>query len=469
MRTAPPRAAIALACAAAGAGFALLGSTIGHAQAIQTSRPRDLVVGVPDGARTDRVDGSRSGLARVLMPSSHLRVEWRAPTRTAIEQGPLVDARGATYVVGTRGEVIAIARSGAELWRASTGGIDAGPAALLSDDTVVFVDGAGEAIAVRDGNVQWRTRIGRPASDGAAFPSPLPLEDGGVIVATGRELAVLDAEGHERARTTFAEPVATSLVSALGRVVAVARSGAVFTWVPGAPEPARVAAFGSPVAGGAALADAHTLVAVVASGTTFASVDLLSGAVATRAVATAGLWLGPPAMRAGAATLASLGVTSETAVTLAASGREVGRAVLSTHPPAARLDGGAPPPDALQPTSAFLVDPAGTLVFVTLSGDAGAVAGAGGAGATVELLSDTCARAGGAPGVVAGGVPATSAAAGIAPLGPGAFVVACRSGAVVGVSGELGGAEPRAGEGGGGTTGGRVPTTTSGKSAASNL
>jgi hypothetical protein len=459
MRTAPPRAAIALACAAASAGFALLGSTARHAQAIETSRPRDLIVGVPDGARTDRVDGSRSGLARVLMPSSHLRVEWRAPTRTAIEQGPLVDARGATYVVGTRGEVIAIARSGAELWRASTGGIDAGPAALLSDDTVVFVDGAGEAIAVRDGNVLWRTRIGRPASDGAAFPSPLPLEDGGVIVATGRELAVLDAEGHERARTTFAEPVATSLLSALGRVVAVARSGAVFTWVPGAPEPARIAAFGSPVGGSAALADAHTLVAVVASGTTFASVDLLSGAVATRAVATGGTWLGPPAMRDGAATLTSLGVTSETAVTLAASGREIGRAVLSTHPAAARLDGGAPP-DTLRPTSAFLVDPAGTLVFVTLSGDAGAVAGAGGVGAPVELLSDTCARAGGVPGGGPGGAPASSAAAGIAPLGPGAFVVACRSGAVVGVSGDLGGALPRAGAGeggGGGTTGARVP------------
>jgi len=305
--------------------------------------------------------------------------------------------------------------------------------------------------------VQWRTRIGRPASDGAAFPSPLPLEDGGVIVATGHELAVLDAEGHERARTTFAEPVATSLVSALGRVVAVARSGAVFTWIPGAPEPARIAAFGSPVAGSAALADAHTLVAVVASGTTFASVDLLSGAVTTRAVATGGLWLGPPAMRAGAATLASLGVTSETAVTFAPSGREVGRAVLSTHPAAARLDGGAPPPDALRPTSAFLVDAAGTLVFVTLSGDAGAVAGAGGVGATVELLSDTCAHAGGVlgvPGAFPGGVPASSAAAGIAPLGPGAFVVACRSGAVVGVSGDVGGAEPRSGETGGSVTGG---------------
>ena len=424
--------AIALTAALAGAGYPLLGPATARAQAMETSRPRDLVVGTPDGARADRVDAARSGLARTPLPMSHLHVEWRAPARTAIEQAPLVDARGVTYVVGARGEVIAIARSGAELWRAPTGGLDAGPAALLSDDTVVFVDGAGEAVAVREGIVRWRTRFGRPSADGYASPAPLPLEDGGVVVATGREAAVLDVAGRERARTGFLEPIASPLVSALGRVVAVGRSGAVFTWVPGSPEPSRVGSFGSPITGSASLADAHTLVAVVAGGATFASVDLIRGTLAARSVATGGgIWLGSPALRGETATLAMLGAATETAVTLDASGRESARAVLANHPALARLDGGAPQVDAPRATAALLVDPSGTVVFVTLAGDAGAFGAPGRDTDAVEILSDVCPR----PSGLSGG----AAAAGLAPLGPGSFVVACRSGAVVGVGGDVAG------------------------------
>jgi hypothetical protein len=419
-----PAVAIAFAGATAGAVVMASGPGPARAQTIETARPRTLVVGAPDGARSERIDAARTGLARGVLPTSRLRTEWRMSTGTALEQAPLVDARGVTYVVGARGEVI--------------GGIDGGPAALLSDDTFVFVDGAGAAVAVREGRVRWRSRFGRPGSDGTTpsvpgpdpLPAPLPLEDGGVIVATAHELAMLDAEGRERARTTFREPL-------------VDRTGAVFPWLPGSPEPVRIGAFGSPIAFGAALADDHTLAAVLAGGTTFASIGLREGTVSARAVApggSAGTWLGPPAMRGPNATLVLLGSTSELAVTLDPSGREVARALLATHQPAPRLDAGAPALEVPRAKATFVVDLAGTLAFVTLAGDAGtAVASATGSEA-VELLSDVCPRL---PSALAtGGAPA---AAGLVPVGTGSFVVACRSGTVVCVDGETGGSERRAG------------------------
>jgi hypothetical protein len=437
-----PAVVLAFAGATAGAIVMAFGPGPARAQTIETARPRTLVVGAPEGARSERADAARTGLARGLLPTSRLHTEWRVSTGTALEQAPLVDARGVTYVIGARGEVIAIARSGAELWRAPTGGVDGGPGVLLSDDTLVFVDGAGTAVAVREGRVRWRSRFGRPGSDGttpsvpapATLAAPLPLEDGGVIVATTHELAVLDAEGRERARTTFREPLAGPLVSALGRVVAVDRTGAVFTWLPGSPEPVRIGAFGSPIAFGSALADDHTLAAVLAGGTTFAAIDLREGTLGTRAVApggSAGTWLGPPAMRGANATLVLLGSTSELAVTLDPSGREVARALLATHQPAPRLDAGAPALEVPRAKATFVVDVAGTLAFVTLAGDAGAAVASGTGTEAVELLSDVCPRL---PSALAtGGAPA---AAGIAPVGTGSFVVACRSGTVVSVGGD---------------------------------
>jgi hypothetical protein len=433
-------AATALVVATAAAGWWHAPDSA-EGQTLDPSRPRTLVVGSPAGARSERVDGARTGFARTRLPVSALRVEWRTSAGTAIEQAPVVDARETAYVVGARGDVVAFAQGGAELWRVPTGGIDPGPLALLSDDTLVFVDAAGEAIGVRDGTLLWRSRFARPASDASAFPSPIPLEDGGAIVATSRELAVIDADGRERSRTTLRDP-ATSLVAVPGAVIAVDRTGGVFSWALGAADPVRVGAFGSPIVGGAALADEHTLVAVAAGGATLASVDLVHGTlgnVVTRSLATGGTWLGPPAMRGENATLLLVGggggsasftgstpgapSGNELAVTVDAAGREVARALLASHPAPARADGGAPLPEGPHPRAALLVDAAGTVAFVTLGGDAGAASSTG--DGAVEILSDVCPRS-----IASTGEPA---AAGVAPLGPGTFLVACRGGSVVAI------------------------------------
>jgi hypothetical protein len=440
-RSAEPRAGAAAAASPLGALAGALGlaaavaavaavASSASAQTIDTSRPRTLVVGTPSaGAPADRVDAARTGRSRERLPAGSLRREWQVAVGATVERAPLVDVHGTTYVVGTRGEVEAIGRDGAERWKLATEAMEPGPAALLSDGTLVFVDAAGEAVGVRDGAERWRTRVGRPD---AALPAPLPLDDGGVVVATTRELAALDADGQERARTTLPEATTVPLVSALGRVVAVTTSGAVWTWTPGAPEPTRVASFGSAVDGGAALADDHTLVAVTAGQLHLAAVDLVRGTTTTRAVAP-GLWLGPPAMRGGTAYLLALTPTGELAVALDASGAETARALLAPHPPPATLDGGL----ALLPSGPHtppLVDDAGTVAFATLEGGVGVVA-AGVPGATAERLPDACPLSAARPSVPAGRAGPAAPVAGLAPLGAGAFVAVCRSGMVLALGG----------------------------------
>jgi hypothetical protein len=318
-----------------------------------------------------------------------------------------------------------------------------GPAALLSDDTVVFVDVAGEAVAVRAGAVRWRVRFGR--SD-AARPAPLPTLDGGVVVATTQDLALLDSDGHVRARVTLPEPSTSPLVAARGKVVAVAASGTVWTWTPGAPEAARVASFGTATADGAALADEHTLVAVSGSQTQLLAVDLdhPSASAATRAVAPAGLLIGPPAMLRSAAYLLMATPTADLAIAFDGSGTELFRTALAMHPPPVAPDGG-PGVLVAPPRAAPLVDRTGAVAFATADGAVG-VATSGGS----EVVADTCpvvaptavrvpVVAGLAP-LAVGGAPPEGGATGGGATGGGAtgqagLVAACASGTVVALRG----------------------------------
>jgi hypothetical protein len=272
----------------------------------------------------------------------------------------------------------------------------------------------------------------------------LPLDDGGVVVTAGHDLAMLDAGGRERARTIVSEPAAAPLLWTAGRVVLVAASGAVWTWAPGAMEPSRVGSFGSPTEGGAALAGDHTLLGVVARQTSLVAVELLGGGRPTvvREVAPpGGLWLGPPTLRGESTTVALLGPTTEIAVMADRSGQETGSVLLANHAPLSRGDAGAAPGAGL--LAPLLIDAAGTVVFATFDGGVGAGAfredgvGAGGRGAapttgTVEVLADACPPPGGILALL-NGTP--SSVAGIAPLPPASVVVACHSGAVVAIQG----------------------------------
>jgi hypothetical protein len=399
-------------------------------QTIDVERPRTLVVGVPSaGARTDRTDPGRTGHVRATLPHSDLRTEWRVSLGEPVQRGPLVDTRGVTYVVGTRGDVLAISRDGTEKWRTSTGTRQPGPAVLLSDDTVVFVDSGGDVVAIREGAARWRAQVGKKDGENRDYSAPLPLPDGGVAVAAPNALTVFDAEGHERARAQMIEGTSVPLLAALGQIIVVGSSGAVWAWTPGASELDRIAAFGARISDGVALGDDRTLVGVAGLSRLLA-VDLSRGSVTTRATAPPGtLLLGPPATRGTASYLLRLTATNEEVVGVDERGVEVLRTTVASHAAAVSIDGG-PGPVALAPHTAPLVDDDGTVAFATAGGAVGTANRTGAA-----LLPFACPQS--APTITR-----APPVAGLAALGEDAFVAVCSAGMVLAVHGRSAPTQP---------------------------
>ena len=420
--------AVAIACGALVVA-AVGGASHVRAQRVDPKRATTLTVGTPRGsAPAARVDGRRTGFSRTALPTGTLRVAWQKTTGASLEGAPLVDARGDVLIATGRGEVLALdPDDGIERPHAGViGAAPLGAMALLSDRTVVFATAAGDALGSRDGAFRFRTRVG----DGRVVTErsgALALDDGGVAVATGTELATLDAEGHVRARASLEEPVSVPLIATPGKIAAITNTGKVFLWAPGR-EPVRAGSFGGVVDGGAVLADDHTLLAIV-SGQQLVELDLDRGVAAAR-IGAAGLLLGPPAVRGDTAyVLASLpGRTF--ALAIDRSGQEIARVAVVTTPAPVLPDGGAAAV-VVAPHTGPLVDAAGTLAFATPEGRIGVLTKDG----ALDLLGDTfCLRAAGLQGRGPTPPPPTAAYAGMAPAGPNAFVVACETGVVVKVT-----------------------------------
>jgi hypothetical protein len=424
--------------ALAAAALIELGSASGGAQQFRVEGPLVTVVGTPKGgARTARIDASRRGLAATPLPASGLETEWRTALGFTVQQGPVVDSKGRTYVVGESGEVITLARDGTILFRAIARAARPGPPALLSDDTLVFVDGSGEAVAVRNGAVAWRSRFG-VASE--APPAPIALDDGGVVVGSGPDLAVLDAGGRERARIVLPEPTSHPLLAVLRKVVIVDDGGGIWSWTPGAAQAEHEGTFGSDIEDSAALADDHTLVAVASTRSHVSTFDLASRTARKVVGPLGGLWLGPPTVDEGRRFYAIQStVNGELVVAFDASGSELGQALLGgptrPHDPNKRVS----PTDIVLSTSP-IVDAEGHVAFATTSGSIGVVSGllaelgrvdfAAAQNVAVELVAEAC----GLPTAVhLQAVPGVPAVVGLAPLPPRGLVAACRSGFVVAV------------------------------------
>lgn len=393
--------------------------------ALRPDRPATRVVGTPSGgARVERVNPQRTGHCATTLPASRLRVAWRVPTKAFLEHAPLVDSHGVGYALGVRGEVTAFAADGSELWTAKTGAPGAGPGALLSDDTVAFVDGSGDAVAVRDGKLRWRVHAGQ--ADSSFASAPLALDGGGLVAPAGSDMTVIDADGGQVARVRLPEPIAAPLVATKDRVVAVTLSGAVWTWVPGASDAARAGSFEAPIEGDVALASPATLLGVSHGGLHLTEVRLDDGTTHLRAAASGALWTGSPAVFGDLAVVVGITAASEMAVAIDGGGREAGMALLQSRAQALTADAG---PLLIQqsPPTPVLTDAAGTVVFATSTGDVGAVRHFGRPDSVVETLSAVC------PITTAGAAPV----AGMAPLGPHSVVVACHHGELVGLKGNL--------------------------------
>ncbi len=411
-----------LALPAVFVGLGVIGlAAVAQAQRIDPRRPAVLVVGAPAGpAPMVRVDARRSGLARTALPSGTLRIAWRKTTGLTLDQPALSGADGTLAVISVRGDVTYLDDDGEERATVKVGAAQVGPAAMTSDGTVVFATTAGDVIGVRRTSAQPRftTRIGGERNVRAA---PLPLDDGGVVVATMTDLVVLDAEGNVRARVTLPEAAAAPLVAAGDRIVTVTTSGTVFGWAPGR-EPVRLGSFGAPVDGGVALAG-NALLGVI-EGNQLAEVDLARGARSTHSIAPAGLYLGPPAVRAGAGganVTTLLGLTPSRGFVLSfdPSGQELLRAPIATLTPVTLPDGGAPPVVA-PPHVGPIVDASGAVAFAATDGHVGIV----GPDGAVDTLGEVLCAKGIRSGVV-----------GLSPFGKGAFAVTCDGGVVAKVSG----------------------------------
>lgn len=382
-----------------------------------------------------RGDASRRGVAASVLPSSGLQTQWRTALGFVAQQGPLVDSKGRTYVVGESGEVVAIDRDGGVLWRVGPGTTQPGPAVLLSDDTLVFVDGSGAAIAVRDGSVIWRSRFGRPS---AAHAAPIALDDGGVVVASGPDLAVLDSRGTERARVVLPEPTSHSLLAAQGKVVVVDDTGSVWTWVPGSEKAVRAGRFNSDIDGSAALVDEQTLVAVAATHTHLSRFDFNRG-IEAKLTGPLGpeRWLGSPAVDSqGIVCALQSGPAGEVAVAIDRSGVERGRAVLAGAGRGRGRERDVADPSAAMSLSIAsntppIFDAEGHLAFATSSGSIGVATGLLAAetlpeNSAVEIVADACAAS---PNRSRLDAPVV----GLAALAPRGLVGLCRSGIVVAI------------------------------------
>jgi len=387
------------------------------AQRFDPRRPKTLVVAKPSGASPmARVDARRSGLSKTLLPAGTLRVAFRHTAGVTIEQPALVGGDGAIALVSSRGDVTFLDENGDERAAVRVGAPLVGPAAITSDGTVVYATGGGDAIGVKRPatSARFTTHIGGERAERRA--APLPLDDGGVVLATASDLVLLDAEGNVRARTTLPEPPSGPLLAWSNRVLAVGASGTVHGWMPGR-DPMRLGSFGAPVDGGAALENG-ALVAVI-EGNQLVELDLARGARTTRATASQGLLLGPPALRGPLTTLLALTATRGFVVTLDPSGQETQRAPVAAFTPQPLPDGGAPAL-AAGPHVGVLVDPQGAVAFAATDGTVGVV----GADGSVATLGETPCVKGARGGVV-----------GLTPFGTGSFLVTCEGGIVVRVTG----------------------------------
>ncbi|AKV02450.1 hypothetical protein AKJ09_09113 [Labilithrix luteola] len=414
--------AVAAAMGAISCGALLAPRQEAAAQRIDPRRANSFVVGAPGGPSPAlRVDAARSGLTHDVLPTGALHVGWRKTFGLAVEQPALAGADGTLALVTSRGDVVFLDADGEEVGHVTAATTSVGPAAITSDGTVVFVTASGDAIGVRRQMASRRflTHVGGERNQRTA---PLPLDDGGVVVATMTDLIVLDAEGNVRTRTTLPAPSAAPLVATGDKILAITTTGAVYGWTPGR-EPVRLGSFGAPIDGGAALSDANTLVAVIETNHVV-ELNLSTGARATRAISSQGLYLGPPSVRrqtnGNLVTLLAMTPTRSAVVTLDPAGQEVLRAAVGSVTATTLPDGGVAPlvaPAHVGP----LVDPRGAVAFAAPDGHVGLVAADGSSETIGELLCTKTSR--------------SSGVAGLTPFGPGSFAVTCEGGAVVRIDG----------------------------------
>jgi outer membrane protein assembly factor BamB len=430
------------------------------AQRVEPLGPLTLIVGRAESpAPAERVDAWRRGFAKTPLPEGTLRVTWRRSVGPSIEHSPLVTPDGDIVALTARGDIVELGSDGTEKRRLGLGVGPLGPGAILADGTIVTTTSAGEAVGIRldaqNTRIRFRTRLG----DRGMLPkvAPLALDDGGVVVASAvrkrdnvegapasfeSEMASLDAEGRVRAEVRVPLPVVWPLLATRAGVAAIAADGTVFLWGAGYGgsafgQPVRIGSFDGALDGGAAALDGSTLVAVV-DGRRVVELDLEHGLAKVLTSTGASALLGPPSIAGGTTYILEATATGTRVVAIDGAGG-VSRERLSVIPGGLEADGGPAAPILAPVHTATLVDGSGRIAFAGPDGHVGVFH----AGNVVDLGEVICER--GAPPLAIPPPPVSPPSssygrpsagfAGLAPSGPGSFLVACEGGALLEVRG----------------------------------
>ncbi|MFO0618962.1 MAG: PQQ-binding-like beta-propeller repeat protein [Polyangiaceae bacterium] len=272
------RAGVSVARAAALIAVASIAATA-TGDTIDPFLPTTVTVGDPDAiAATPRLDGARTGQSAEALPAVPTEL-WRRSTGT-VEAAPLVDGEGAIYLLTTAGELTKVSADGKELWHAKLTGSPVGTPILTSDGSVATLTSNGFVVAYgSDGRARFSTPVGCRNTD------PLvPVADGGVAVLASTTLAsslvTLDGDGAITSETKLTMHASFPPIPTADGWLVVEDDGAVMrVQPPNAPRP--LGSFAGLIEGGAVLADERTLLAVMHE--RLLALDLKTGVLSARA------------------------------------------------------------------------------------------------------------------------------------------------------------------------------------------
>lgn len=382
-------------------GWALWGTPRAAAERVDPTLPAHLTIGRPPGqCPMFRVDAERSG--RVVELPNEPKERWHRRVRGGMALPVAVDETGAIIVAAAIAELVQVGPDGTEQWHQRLGmSVASTQPVILSDGTRVVLTALGQVWGYGPGgDPRLRADLGAFGTDPRT--SPLPREDGSVVIAIGTNLITLDRQGTIVSQADVGQRITGALVGDGDGIIATTDTGTVYRWASPLP-PREVGTFRGLVREGGAKAEDGALLAVVDM-QRLVSMDLGSGATTTR-MSLYGLE-GPPTM--GKQSLAHIATTTGLLLSVSSAGEErrVKLAPPSTEPEDA--DGGVTTPVYAPASPPVLVDNAGRVAFARTDGRVGVVSPDG----QVRFASKrSC------------GTPIA-----LVPAGKGKFLVACRTG-----------------------------------------
>ena len=371
------------------------------ADSVSVSLPAHLTVGpAPGPCPMARVDGRRSG--RVVELPSAPRELWHRRVRGGTSLPVAVDETGAVVVAAAVAELVQVDADGREQWHQRLGmSVASTEPVILSDGTRVVLTTLGQAWGFdARGGERFRTDLAGFGTDPRT--SPLPRDDGSVVVAVGTHLVVLGRDGSVMLQADVGQRVVGSVVSDGRAVLVTTETGDVVRWASPLP-PRRVGTFRGIVREGVARTTDGKLLAVVDM-QRLVSMDLSTGATATR-LSSYGLE-GPPAV--GDKGMFHVANNAGVLHSVSSAGQERGVRLDPAPEEPPDPDGGVVVPSYAPPSPSVVVDEAGRVAFARSDGRVGVVSPDG----RVSYVSKrSC------------GTPIS-----VTPAGRRKFVVACRTG-----------------------------------------